>query len=190
MKVILKASEEPMPIEFIFDEKKAVAAAGVLLVHSGGRMNYLRLIKLLYIADRRSLANRGRPIVGGRYVSMPLGPVLSEVLNLVKEGGLIWSQVIEKSRYDAVLKGRVDTGRLSGDEVKILLKAASDYKDDDRWTIVRKMHKLPEWKNPGRSSLDIPVEDILKALKFEKGKIAKIRQQSIERASFDKLFGS
>jgi hypothetical protein len=65
-------------IHFSFDEQKATAAAGVLLKKCPGRrMKYIRLLKLLYIADRESLRNRGRPIVGDRYISMKKGAARS-----------------------------------------------------------------------------------------------------------------
>ena len=51
-------------IRLTFNEAKAAAAAAVLLRHSGGRMPYMRLIELLYLADRESLDRTGEPIVG------------------------------------------------------------------------------------------------------------------------------
>src|ERR1022692_1541243 len=43
-------------------------------------MNYMLLIKLLYLLDRRALSLWGRPVTGDDYFSMKYGPVLSEVL--------------------------------------------------------------------------------------------------------------
>ena len=68
-----------------FNEKKATQAAAYLLRLRGGRMSYMKLIKLLYLADRISLNRRGRPITTDRYVSMDRGPVLSRTLNLITE---------------------------------------------------------------------------------------------------------
>jgi uncharacterized phage-associated protein len=44
-------------------------------------MNYMRLLKLLYIAERETLGRTGRPIVGGPVTAMERGPVLLEVLD-------------------------------------------------------------------------------------------------------------
>ena len=41
--------------------------------------DYIKLIKLLYLADRAALIETGSPITGDRYVSMKFGPVLSNV---------------------------------------------------------------------------------------------------------------
>jgi hypothetical protein len=46
---------------------KTIQAIGVLLRQDGVRcMNYMRLLKLLYIADRETLRRTGRPIVARR----------------------------------------------------------------------------------------------------------------------------
>ena len=39
-------------------------------------MAYIKLIKLMYLADRRCLIETGFPITGDRMVSMPKGPEL------------------------------------------------------------------------------------------------------------------
>jgi uncharacterized phage-associated protein len=71
-----------------FDESKATEAAAFLLSRSDQTMNYMKLIKLLYLADREALIRWGRPISTDRYVSMKHGPVLSNVLNLISFGSL------------------------------------------------------------------------------------------------------
>jgi uncharacterized phage-associated protein len=55
-----------------------------LLELHGDRMEYVRLLKLLYIADREMMAEAGAPITGDRAVAMDHGPVLSHVYDLVK----------------------------------------------------------------------------------------------------------
>ena len=90
-------------IKFLFDKFRATAAAAVVVKQEGGPTSYLRLIKLLYIADRASIGQAGHPIVGGNYVSMDHGPVISEVLNLVKGSDAIWSSVFRKRDYDVEL---------------------------------------------------------------------------------------
>ena len=49
-------------MEFFFDERKAAQAASVLLERHGGSMPYIKLIKLLYLADREALIESGLPI--------------------------------------------------------------------------------------------------------------------------------
>ncbi len=93
-----------------FDEQKVTEAAAFLLELRGGRMHYIKLLKLLYLADRKAFAQWGIPISNDNYVAMDNGPVPSQTYNLVKEGGCIWSEFItapfgdyEVQRTDAVL---------------------------------------------------------------------------------------
>ena len=46
--------------------EKAVPPTGILLALAGGRMEYLRLLKLLYISDREMIAVSLSPITGDR----------------------------------------------------------------------------------------------------------------------------
>lgn len=63
-----------------FNDRKATQAAALLLQLRGGKMSYMKLIKLLYLADREALLQWGRPITTDRYVSMNRDPVLSRIL--------------------------------------------------------------------------------------------------------------
>ena len=69
-----------------FNEKKATQAAAHLLKLRGGKMSYMKLIKLLYLADREAILAWGRPITTDGYASMDRGPVLSRVLDLATDG--------------------------------------------------------------------------------------------------------
>ena len=57
-----------------YREDKATQAAARLLRLAGGKLNHMKLMKLLYLADRRALIQWGRPITFDWYVSMPHGP--------------------------------------------------------------------------------------------------------------------
>src|SRR6266571_1576771 len=68
-------------MNFPIDGKKATEAVARLLEKSGGEADYLRIVKLVYLADRDSIIRRGVPIVGGSYFSMRCGPAVGEVMN-------------------------------------------------------------------------------------------------------------
>src|SRR5260370_29287174 len=80
------------------DPRSRAAAAGLVLQEAGGRMEYLRLIKLLGLADRESWREVNRPITGDDYVAMKCGPVASRTFDLVKtepeEGP--WARTIKR----------------------------------------------------------------------------------------------
>jgi uncharacterized phage-associated protein len=57
--------------------EKLTQLVGHLLRMNAFRMNYLKAIKILYLADRESLACANQTMTGDSFVSMKNGPVLS-----------------------------------------------------------------------------------------------------------------
>lgn len=158
-----------MSVRLRFNEKKATQAAAHLLRLRGGRMSYMKLIKLLYLADREALLSWGRPISTDRYVSMDRGPVLSRILDLATDGEdpgspSIWaSSITEPSKYEVQLKGDAGDDELSDAEIQLLDKIFAEYGQMSRWELVKFTHTLPEWIDPHGSAIAITYRDILKA---------------------------
>ena len=174
---------------------KTIQAIGVLLRHDGvKRMNYMRLLKLLYIADRESLKETGRPITGGPVIAMERGPVLQEVYDLIlgqhREMSL-WSRFYRKERYDLLELAEPDVGQLSKYEIGKLQEVAKTYEDDDEWALVDITHMFPEWirNDPGKSSKPIPLSNILEAL-GQADAIDVISKEAQSLTAFNRLLGS
>jgi uncharacterized phage-associated protein len=151
-----------------FDEAKATQSAAYFLRLRGGQMHYIKLIKLLYLADREALLRWGVPITTDRHVSMDNGPVTSKILNLITEDRPkpIWSQYISAplGEYEVRLLKEAPTDRLSRAEEKLMREIFGQYGHRNRWDLIENvMHKLPEWQDPSGSSIPIPIRDILKA---------------------------
>lgn len=53
---------------------------------------------------------------------------------------------------------------LSEAEERLLLEIFKQHGHKNRWVLVEETHRLPEWKNPGTSSLPITYREIFKAL--------------------------
>ncbi len=165
-------------IPFRFSLQKKIQAAGVIL-RNRGHMDRLRLLKLLYIADRESLRERGTPIVGGLMVAMDHGPLHSEIYDLIKGSHAKeaeWSEYIESQGSTVVL--RKDPGRLdlSPYEIDKLNEIAEQYQDVDTWALSTLTHDFEEWAGciqPG-TSRPIPPEKLLHALGFTAEEIAGI----------------
>lgn len=171
---------EATPVRLRFNEVKATQAAGLLLELRGGTMSYLKLIKLLYLADREALLRWDRPITTDRWVSMDNGPVVSRIYGLIREEpapGVSgeWARHIQPSdRYDVSLAEPAGDDELSPAEIKLLRQIFALHGRKNRWDLVAYCHELPEWRNPNGSSVPIEVEDILRGESRPADEIAEV----------------
>lgn len=179
-----------------FNERKATQAAAHLLRLRGGPMSYLKLIKLLYLADREALLRWGRPISTDRYVAMDRGPVLSRVLGLATDGEdpgapSIWSASITEPRnYEVELKGDAGEDELSEAEIQLLDQVFSKHGKMSRWELVKLTHTLPEWIDPRGGAIAITYRDILKAGGKSDLEIAAVEEELAELVETDLLLAA
>ena len=158
-------------MRFAFDERRAAQAASILLDRAGGSMEYLKLVKLLYLADRAALIETESPITGDRYVSMKHGPVLSKVLNLIKQEhprkDSVWHRYVRRDYWDAVLVDMAACDHLAEYDTDLLNGIFDSYGDWKSWAVVNHTHSLPEWTDPGDSAIPIDPADILRYAGFD-----------------------
>lgn len=179
-----------------FNERKATQAAAYLLRLRGGRMSYMKLIKLLYLADREALLRWGRPITTDRYVSMDRGPVLSHVLALTTEqddpeAPSVWCATIgEPKNFEVQLKGEADSDEMSDAETQLLEQIFAEHGALGRWELVKLCHDLPEWKDPHGSAIPISYRDILKAGGKSELEIAAVEDELDQLADADLLLAA
>lgn len=182
-------------MNFRFDFLKAMQAAGVLLEYERTRrMSYMRLLKLLYIADRESLLESGRPITGDHAAAMKRGPVLSRVYDLIRgrspKAGE-WDQFVHTDCYAVDLVRDPGRGQLSRFEVDKLLEVSDRYRNLDDWDLSEETHKLEEWKKHyagNNSSCPIPWEEVL-TLGGKPEMIEEAEKDERAREAFDAIFG-
>jgi uncharacterized phage-associated protein len=180
-------------MNFRFHFTRALQAVGVLLEYEKSRrMSSLRLLKLLYVADRESLAETGRPITGDRAIAMKRGPVLSRVYDLIRgqapRAGE-WDRFAHTDRYEIELVADPGRGDLSKGEVAKLLAVSDRYLDE--WQLSEETHQFAERQKhfPGGSgTADIPWEDALAALGRTE-LTPSIERDEADRRFFDQLFG-
>ncbi len=150
-----------------FDEAKATQAAAYFLSLRGGQMHYLKLIKLLYLADREALLRWGTPLTTDRHVSMDHGPVVTKIYSLITEEKPkpVWASYISAplGDYEVRLLKPAPSDLLSRAEEKLMDEIHAKFGYQNRWAIVDYLHTLPEWKDPQGSSIPISIRDILKA---------------------------
>ncbi len=181
---------------FYFNVKKAAQATALLMGQPGkDNSNYYKLIKLLYIAERESLQETGHSITGDRTVAMPYGQALSHICDLIRgeDSRPEWARYFKtKVESDFALEQVADPGdeMLCKYEIDKLMEVARRHQDDD-WRAMGKItHDLPEYKknDPGKSSKEIPVSDILAAAGKQERTDAVARAASADLA-FVQIFG-
>lgn len=180
---------------FAFKFDKAIQATAFLLRRESCReMSYIRLLKILYCADRESIRQRGKPITGGTVAAMKHGPVLSELLDLIKGFHLRspeWSRFIQKDEFKIRLISDPGLTNLSRFDVETLERIAEEHRSHDDWDMVEYTHTFPEWQknNPGDSMKWIPYSDILESI-GRSTDILSIEEDAKTDRAFATLFGA
>ena len=165
-------------ISFPYDHKKATQAVLWLLHRHGGSMDKLKLIKLFFYADREHLARYGRPIVGGHYWTMDLGPVSGDLKNhidsAVPESGLPF---VIREPHNLVATQAMNEDELSESDMEILDETYAKYGHIPSVKLSLMTHKLKVYtKNKPESGsrkltpyedffLDLGDDEILKIIR-------------------------
>ncbi len=172
----------------LFNEKKAAQAAAYFLYRSGQamQMSVLKLMKLLYLAERRSYEVYCEPMIGDRLVSMPHGPVLSITYNHMNgemesvEGG--WESWIgDRENHNVAVKNpeqfhspEDDLLELSDSDLEILNETWNGFGHMSKYQIRDYTHKYcPEWQDPKGSMIPMTFGDLFRALEFSSEKAVK-----------------
>lgn len=136
-----------------YNELKTTQAATRFIRAEGGRISYMKLLKLLYLADRAGLARRGRTLTGDRQVAMKNGPLGSRTYELIRQHGgdrktNPWAVHIDKEgEYDVRLKADPGDGELSDAEIAVIVQLSVEHRDHDQFQMADWCHlHCPEWK--------------------------------------------
>lgn len=158
----------------MFSEEKTAQIAAYFLLRRGGQMSYLKLMKLLYLADRESMSRYDEPMTGDSWVSMSKGPVLSTVLELLQGGSRtgVWEQWVAQAQTQhevflarQVLNEEDDFDELSPADQDILEAVWSAHGHKNRWQLVEYTHThCAEWHDPFGSARPISPQSVFMAL--------------------------
>lgn len=185
-----------------FNERKAAQMAAFFLHQSGGKLEVLKLMKLLYLADRQAMDWYEQPISGDRMVSMPNGPVLSRTLDLmngsrptVEDGWQCW--VADRESYEVALQpchlenGELYLGALSQAEIEVLNAVWANFGGMGKYDLVDYTHdRCAEWKDPCGSSRPISYADVFLALGRDRGEAEEAAQALEGQDTVDRIFAS
>lgn len=184
----------------LFNEKKAAQVAAFFLFMASQRkanVTILKLMKLMYLAERSSYEQYGEPIIGDALVSMPNGPVLSGTLELIdfgsqksSDGG--WDDLIaERSgrdmalKSDDLIKSEDDLRELSESDLEILRSVWSQFGQWSAYRLRQYTHdpkNCPEWEDPDGSSIPIKLEKLFEVLGFPTEESKALLSQLNQRA--------
>lgn len=134
--------------------KKATQALNFFARKKDGKINKMKAIKLIYLADRLHLRKYGRPIVGDAYWAMKLGPVGSlakraaeladmpeDVLSYAKK----YIQPADDKKRSFVSLKPVDLDLFSESDLECFEKVYDVFSGKDQFELAELTHKYPEW---------------------------------------------
>ena len=184
----------------MFKYSKVAQIAAVFADKQGGTINVLKLIKLMYLADRESMDRTGFPISFDRLVSMEHGPVLSRTLNLINgaldaRGAAKWDEWIsDRENHDVSVKrtfDRSDLDELSDADLDAIYAVWAQFGGMDKWTLRDYTHKyLGEWKDPEGSMFPIEEKSVFLALGIEEEEAEKLSIDIEAERGLDKVLST
>src|SRR5260221_4533794 len=129
------------------DREKADLVAAVMLRRLGGEANYMKLMKLLYFADRFHLRRFMRPIAKDDFFAMKKGMIGSYWLDILR--GVLDSRFFVSDKVKTVkLKEDLafeERRLLAASEIEALDFAFNNFAKYDENELVEIIHEYPEW---------------------------------------------
>ena len=198
-----------MCIHLKFDHKKATQALNFLALKSHGRINKLKAIKLVYLADRYHLRKYGRPITNDEYFAMSYGAVNSGVKDICEMSSFLgpresnyasqYLRVADQYHMESIKD--YENNVFSESDIEALSFAWDKFGHYNEFQLAEITHKYPEWKRHEETLkdksrvrmnyehfLDDPIENIEKcytlSLKDKKDRLAELE----EMAKLDSLW--
>lgn len=183
----------------LFNESKAAQAAAYFLFKAGGRLPVLKLMKLMYLAERKSYELFGYPIIGDSMVAMDHGPVLSITLNNVNgmnAPNRVWEEWIADRagndvalRDGSMIRSDQDLRQLSESDVEALSATWEAFGHFQTFVLRDYTHDaLPEWHDPHGSSHPIKVSSLLGILGMNDDEVKAIDSILSTQANINKAF--
>jgi hypothetical protein len=158
-------------------------------------MNYMLLIKLLYLMDRRALSRWGRPVTGDDYFSMKYGPVISEVLDLVTgmpdptDAGYWAGHISEPAHYVLQLTADPGNDELSEAEEEVIGAVFKKFGGYNQFDLASRLHQLlEEWQPVEHGRIPITYGDILRAIKKSPEEIEAIEGELSAISEIERMF--
>lgn len=159
-------------------------------------MSYMKLIKLLYLADREHIRETGHSITKDTYFLMKNGPVLSNVLDLINCGSepdrlSYWDSIISNPTPDreVVLQDEPTFNHLSETACRIADRIFDEYGSLSRWRVRDLSHAVPEYQPIEQGRVKLRFRDIATAVGFSAGEIKDLEEESQANSFVHEVLG-
>lgn len=137
-----------------FNYKKAVQALNFFARLEGGKINYMKAVKLVWLSDRLHVRTYGRTITNDFYIAMKNGTVPSGTKDIVLKSGFSEPEVIDYSNkflskpldyiYESI--SDVDSMVFSKTDIKVMEEVYQSFKSYTQFDLSNFSHLFPEWK--------------------------------------------
>jgi hypothetical protein len=185
-------------MSFSFSLPKATEAACLFLEQEGGRMNVLKLVKLIYLLDRLAIERIGVPVAGGTCFSMRNGPVNSALLDLIN-AGCLWDEkddewarhISDRSGHEVKLRRKPKVRHLSPFEIRLVDEIYETHGHRDQWALAKWCHKhCKEWTPLDEGRVLIRLEEIGLAVGKTETQRRRLKERADADAQLDRLFAN
>jgi len=136
------------------DHRKAIQAINFFARKEGGKIDKLKVIKLIWLADRRHLRKYGRPIINDTYYAMEYGPVGSSIKDFTSFNMLTKNTETDylskylkqnnNNKIESINEPNMDV--FSDSDINTLETVYNEYGKLNGFKLVEISHEYPEWK--------------------------------------------
>ncbi len=140
---------EPVKIKFLYDPHKGLAMLEYLLELTGGAYNYMALLKLAFFADRYHVRKYARPVSSDEYYALKLGPVPSNLKDIIDTEQFISASMHFLSDFVVELKTTdIDLDQFSKSDIEAMTFAVQHFAkigEKNEFFLANLTHAYPEW---------------------------------------------
>jgi len=174
-----------------FNDRKVGQVAAYLMLKSDGAIELLKLVKLIYLSDRKFLELYDSLITDDKFVSMPHGPVNTATLNCMNGAYMEltgWNEFVsDRENHMLALAKKISNSSeldlLSVAEFEVMDSVWEEHGAKTKWQLVKWTHdNCKEWEDPEGSSIPIKYETLLSVL--GKKDTQRLSKQIVEESEF------
>lgn len=136
-----------------FKTRKSKEILSYFIQKSGGSINRMKAMKLIWLSDRLHLRMYGRPITHDQYYAMKNGPIPSETLDISN---------VNRTGHFIISQDQPNLKVFSKSDINVMDRIFEEFGGMTEIALSDLSHQYPEWKNHedklnrgvGRSAMD------------------------------------